>query len=323
MRRSRSAFAAVALLCSTVGVAHADATADLTAALRDAARQTNPQAAFWRSVAAMPDFRVTGDQLRQAIEASGGTAVDPFFASFVGNASGFSKRGSAMAIDLAAPVTIPTPQGSMIADSRLGFTLRQSGDRIALDSITGARVQTATGEMPVIRQVAFRPGSEGQPLMEMTGSVGTRVETQTIDLNTLTPVSNTSGIIGRLDGVAGQGTAPCVTATTAQTTSSGDTVAPTTSGTTAGAGDNTKYTIEMGDTLWDIGQAYGMTVDQLLDYDGGTGVTNRARLAETARSPRHRNDPNWIWHPQEIVLPKRDEAVTPKRHDWNRSRQAR
>lgn len=38
------------------------------------------------------------------------------------------------------------------------------------------------------------------------------------------------------------------------------------------------YTIVRGDTMADIGRRFGMTTQEIAKYDGGTGVSNIARL---------------------------------------------
>ncbi len=38
------------------------------------------------------------------------------------------------------------------------------------------------------------------------------------------------------------------------------------------------YTIVRGDTMADIGRRFGMTTQEIAKYDGGTGVSNLARI---------------------------------------------
>ncbi len=109
------------------------------------------------------------------------------------------------------------------------------------------------------------------------------------------------GIAGGLDGSQGSG--------------SGGTAAPAPSG-GGGSSASSGYTIEWGDTLWDIAQANNMSVSQLLALSGPDGMTNQQRLASSSpmTGASRQFNPNLIFPGQQLYLPPG--GSTPNRHSW-------
>ncbi len=321
MRASR--LLPVALFVWGVGIATAFAVSadDVARALAAAKNDPNPPAAFWRAVRAMPDFTLSGDDVRRAVNAQGDGVVDPVLASLLARTQTFSKTGDQVSLDQSRASLNPTADDNFRSGSTVTFRIADAENNgVKLDGIQGVQFNPQNGTLPSVEDVTFQ-SQNGRPMMNVGARLGDQRRELPVDLTTF-GVRPGRGFVGALDRQApvattsSQSQAPVATTdssatTTAPVTSSSNDIAPNAS--------STVYTIEMGDTLWDIAQAYGITVDQLLDYDGGTGVKNSERLRQTAPArTRHRGDPDWIWHPQQITLPRRENAPTPRRHNWGR-----